>query len=93
MGTQMIVGSGDSVEQRDDVAIGASLLAPHVRYPDHRHRPEEVYLLLTAGRFQHDNSDWFEPGPGGTFHNEPNVLHAMVSGEVPLLAIWCLLQK
>ena len=86
----MIVGQG-GLEERSDIAIGASLLAPHVRYPDHTHAPEEIYLVLTPGRFQHGDSDWFEPGPGGTLHNEPNIKHAMASDEEPLLAIWCLM--
>jgi hypothetical protein len=85
----MIVGSG-GLEHRDDVMIGVSLLAPHVRYPDHNHSPEEVYLVLSPGRFKHGESDWFEPGIGGTFYNEPNIEHAMASGEVPLLALWYL---
>jgi len=88
-----IVGPERGLECRDDVAIGVSLLAPLVRYPDHQHAPEEVYLLLTPGRFQHGGSDWFEPGIGGTLHNEPNIRHAMVSQDAPLLAIWCLLLK
>ena len=87
----MIVGPSPSLEARDDVAIGVSLLAPHVRYPDHQHVPEEVYLLLTRGRFRHGESGWFEPGPGQTLHNEPNIKHAMASDEGPLLAVWCLL--
>lgn len=87
----MIVGPEGSIERRHDVAIGASLLAPLVRYPDHRHTPEEAYLLLTPGRFRHGDGDWCEPGAGGTFHNVPNIEHAMASGEAPLLAFWCLL--
>ena len=78
------------LEDREDLAIGASLLAPHVRYPDHNHAPEEVYLVLSPGRFQHGQSGWFEPGIGGTLYNKPNIKHAMASGEAPLLALWCL---
>jgi hypothetical protein len=88
-----IVGPERGLERRDDVWIGASLLAPLVRYPDHRHPPEEIYLLMTPGRFQHGTSDWFEPGAGGTLHNVPNIQHAMASHDVPLLAIWCLLLR
>ena len=29
--------------------VGISLMAPHVRYPDHRHPPEEVYVSLAGG--------------------------------------------
>jgi quercetin dioxygenase-like cupin family protein len=84
-----IVGT-EGLEHREDVVIGVSLLAPHVRYPDHNHSPEEVYLILSPGRFRHGESDWFEPGIGGTFYNEPNIVHAMASGEDPLLALWYL---
>lgn len=85
----LIVGP-NGVEERDDVWVGVSLLAPHVRYPDHNHAPEEVYLLLSDGKFQHGEDDWFEPGIGGKFYNTPNIRHAMASGNEPFFAIWCL---
>ncbi len=85
----MIVGP-NGYEERDDVWVGVSLLAPHVRYPDHNHGPEEVYLVLSNSKFQHGEEDWFEPGIGGQFHNTPNIRHAMASGDEPLFAIWCL---
>ncbi len=86
----MIVGPG-GVEDRSDIWIGLSLLAPDVRYPDHRHPPEEAYLVLTDGQFKHGERDWFTPGVGGTLYNEPDIVHAMRSTETePLLALWCL---
>lgn len=86
----MVIGPG-GLETRDDVQVGISLLAPNVRYPDHRHTPEETYLCLTPGEFKHgDTGDWFRPGIGGSFYNQPNMLHAMRSGDEPLLAVWCL---
>ena len=85
----MIVGPG-GLESRNDVHIGVSLLAPNVRYPDHNHAPEEVYLVLSPGRFQHGEFGWFEPGIGGTLYNEPNIRHAMASDEAPLFALWLL---
>lgn len=84
-----IVGPRD-LEDRNDLTIGASLLAPHVRYPDHSHSPEEVYFVLSPGRFQHGDSGWFEPGIGGTLYNRPSLKHAMASDNAPLLALWCL---
>ncbi len=77
-------------EAREDVWVGVSLLAPHVRYPDHNHGPEEVYLVLSKSKFQHGDEDWFEPGIGGQFYNTPNIRHAMASDDDPLFAIWCL---
>ncbi|QGX98689.1 transcriptional regulator [Roseovarius faecimaris] len=72
------------------VWLGVSLLAPGVRYPDHDHPPEESYLVFTEGGFWQEGRGWFTPGIGGTFYNRPGILHAMRSGEAPLLAMWAL---
>lgn len=85
----VIVGPG-GVERRNDVRLGVSLLAPNVRYPDHSHPPDETYLVLTDGAFRHGDDDWVEPGIGGTFYNSPGIVHAMRSGDTPLLAFWLL---
>jgi hypothetical protein len=86
----MVVGPG-GFEDRDDVWVGVSLLAPGTRYPDHKHSPEEVYLVLSPGDFRQGSAPWFAPGIGGTLYNEPNIVHAMRSGSAPLFALWCLL--
>lgn len=85
----MIVGPG-GIEHRPDAWIGLSLMAPHTRYPDHRHAPEETYLVLSQGEFRQADGEWFEPGIGGSFYNPPDILHAMRSGDTPLLALWAL---
>ena len=84
-----VIGKG-GLEERDDVCVGISLIAPGIQYPEHHHPPEEVYLVLSRGNWQKGGGDWWEPGIGGLVHNPPNVLHAMRSGSTPLLAIWCL---
>ncbi|QRM57889.1 dimethylsulfonioproprionate lyase family protein [Sinorhizobium sp. BG8] len=86
----LIVGP-DGLEDRGDVWFGASLMAPNVRYPDHDHAPEETYLVLSDGEFQHGDCDWFSPGIGGSFYNPPGIRHAMRSGSKPLFAFWALL--
>lgn len=86
----MIVGPG-GLEERSDVWIGVSLMAPHVRYPDHNHAPEEIYLVLSQGEFQHGTSEWFSPGIGGSFYNPPGIRHTMRSADTPLFAFWALL--
>jgi quercetin dioxygenase-like cupin family protein len=88
----VIIGQG-GLEERDDVAIGASLMSPHVRYPDHDHPPEELYMVLTQGRFQHGDDPWVDISSGGTFHNPPGIKHAMASGDMPLLAIWTMINR
>lgn len=78
------------IEVRNDVWIGMTLMAPNLRYPDHRHPPEEAYLALSSGEWWKEGDDWFAPGIGGTLYNAPNILHAMRSNADPFLAIWCL---
>jgi quercetin dioxygenase-like cupin family protein len=84
-----ITGS-EGLEIRSDVWIGVSLLAPHTQYPDHRHPPEEIYVVLSGGQWRQGIDPWHEPGIGGLVYNPPNVLHAMRSAEWPLLALWFL---
>ncbi len=75
----MVVGPG-GVEERQDLWLGVSLLAPHVRYPNHSHPPEETYLVLSEGEFMQEET-WFSPGIGGSFFNPPGIKHAMRSGD------------
>jgi quercetin dioxygenase-like cupin family protein len=85
----VIVGPG-GLEPRDDVLVGVSLMAPRLHYPDHRHPPEEIYLVLSKGQWRQGEGPWHEPGPGQVVFNPSNVVHAMRSADAPLLAIWCL---
>ena len=84
-----IVGA-DGVEVRHDVRVGVSLMAPHLQYPDHRHPPEEIYVVLSPGEWRQDANAWHEPGLGGLVYNPPNIVHAMRSLDAPLLAFWFL---
>ena len=85
----MILGPA-GLENRNDMWLGVSLMAPSVRYTDHAHAPEETYLVLSEGEFQQGEGDWFTPGVGGSFYNPPWIKHAMRSGPTPLFAFWAL---
>ncbi len=96
-GTDFAAGHANAVvvgptglERRQDVRVGISVMAPHIQYPDHRHPPEEVYVVLSPGAWRQGEGPWFEPGVGGIVHNPPDIVHAMKSGAAPLLAVWCL---
>jgi hypothetical protein len=80
----------EGLEIRRDVWIGVSLMAPNMRYPDHRHPPEEIYVVLSGGQWRQASGPWHEPGIGGLVYNPPNIVHAMRSTEQPLLALWFL---
>jgi quercetin dioxygenase-like cupin family protein len=85
----MLIGPG-GLEQREDVMVGVSLMAPGIVYPDHSHPPEEVYLAFTDGEWWNAEMDWTRPGPGGLIYNPPGILHAMRSGGTAFLALWLL---
>ncbi len=81
----------NGLETRSDLRIGISLMAPATRYPDHRHPPEEIYTVLSPGEWKQGVAGpWRSPGIGGFVHNTPNIVHAMRSTDMPLLAVWCL---
>ena len=85
----MLIGPG-GLEERSDVWVGATVMAPELVYPDHDHPPEEVYIALSPGEWWNAEMDWTEPGPGGIIYNPPGILHAMRSHAAPFLALWFL---
>lgn len=85
-----IVVGPDGLETREDVWLGVSLVGPNVRYPDHRHPPEETYLVISPGDFRQEHQEWVHVKKGETFYNPPNIVHAMRSSDLPLLAFWAL---
>lgn len=78
------------LEQRSDVWFGASLVAPRVQYIDHRHPPEEVYLVMSDGEWYREDRGWHSPGVGGIVYNSRDIVHAMRAGPRALLALWLL---
>ena len=78
------------LEQRSDVLVGASLVAPGVRYIDHRHPPEELYIVMSEGEWYREDRGWHTPGSGGIVYNPSNAIHSMRAGSTPLLALWLL---
>ncbi len=64
----MIIGPG-GLEARENVSLGVSLVGPNVRYPDHRHPPEETYLVISPGDFRQgrqSGSRWQRVKPSTT---------------------------
>jgi len=81
----------DALEQRSDVRVAISLMALGITYPDHRHLPEEVYIVLSEGEWRQESAPWRTPGIGGIVYNPHDIVHAMRSSRSSsLLAIWCL---
>jgi len=66
---------------------GFYLMGPNVLYPSHNHAPREVYLIMTPGvEWALDEGDWFPVQPGELIFHSPWQMHAMRSGDQPVLA-------
>ena len=78
------------LELHDEVTIGASLIAPNVTFPNHRHQPEEIYVAMSCSEWYNEEDDWYLPETGSLIYHRPNIIHAMRSLDQPFLAIWCL---
>lgn len=85
-----IIAGSEGIEIRHDMRFGVSLMAPHTRYPDHHHPPEEIYVVLSDGEWHQAGRPWHTPGIGGLVYNPPDIVHAMRSADAPLLALWFL---
>ncbi len=81
------------IEERKDVWLGVTLVGPNVRYPDHRHTPEETYLVMSEGDFRQGRNDWVHVSTGETFYNPHNIVHSMRTQAQPLLVFWALREK
>ena len=84
-----IIGQ-EGLEKRGDVTVGITLVAPNIQYPDHRHPPQEIYIVLSDGGWRQGNGNWSSPGLGGLVYNPGNITHSMRASSNPLLAVWCL---
>lgn len=73
------------------LTLGIAVLQPDCVYPIHQHPPAEFYLVLSDGQWYREDRGWWRPGRGGVVLNPPHCLHAMRSGESPLVAVWGLL--
>jgi hypothetical protein len=84
----VIVGPG-GMEERSDVRLGLTLMAPYSRFPDHVQFHSRVFMLLSDGEVCLDDSNWFRAIAGTIFFNEAGRKFAMRCTAEPLLAIWC----
>lgn len=56
-------------------------------YPEHRHEPEEFYLVLAGtATFRAAGRPDIAAGPGDIIHHQPNQSHGFETGRHPLLA-------
>lgn len=75
--------------------VGLMLVGPDGTYPEHQHRPSEVYLVLGGdAHWRYGGSDEFRPRScGDVVHNHPHDLHQLWTGHGPTVAMWVLYDR
>lgn len=73
----------------DAVAAGFLLLGPETEYPAHRHRAEEIYVVLSGtAAWMRDGADAGALPPGSIIHHPSLMLHAVRTSHEPLLTFY-----
>lgn len=72
---------------------GVMLLGPGAGYPEHQHRPAEVYLVLHGSRrWRFGGSDrYLKVDQGQVLSNSSMDIHGIEAGDDTLLALWVLM--
>ncbi|TCV66188.1 dimethylsulfonioproprionate lyase family protein [Pseudomonas fluorescens] len=73
-----------------NLMLGVTVMRPGLTYPEHRHRPEELYIALSDSEWWRESAFWHRPGIGGTVHSPGNHFHSMRSGNTHHLSLWLL---
>ncbi len=73
----------------DDFLLGVLMLGPGRHYRDHYHPAPELYWPLTsASQWSVDSGPFVEKPQGATIWHAPMAMHATMTAETPLLAVW-----
>ncbi|MGH0237094.1 dimethylsulfonioproprionate lyase family protein [Sinorhizobium meliloti] len=84
----ILAGPG-GLEERSDVCLGVSIMAPYTRFPDHEEITPRVVLALSKGEFRSDSGEWCKQGIGSLICNSAGCKFAMRCTSQPLLILWC----
>ncbi|UCH41412.1 MAG: hypothetical protein JSU67_07025 [Gammaproteobacteria bacterium] len=87
--------SGPDSPIRCDVPLcGYLIMGPGITYPDHRHAPPEIYLVMTPGsQWCLDSGEWFDVAPGDLIFHDSWQKHATRTSHQPLLAFVAWLER
>ncbi|WP_158704443.1 dimethylsulfonioproprionate lyase family protein [Rhizobium sp. NXC24] len=83
----ILVGPG-GLEERSDVRMGVTLLAPYTRFPDHWLTYSRVILPISQGEFRIETGEWQRVEPGSLqFHPTGHPIAIRCTSK-PFLALW-----
>lgn len=73
----------------DKIICGLFLMGKHQLYPEHYHPAQETWVILSGNaEWKSGDGDWQIKQPSDWFTYTENQVHAMKTGDEPLLALW-----
>lgn len=70
-------------------AFGIAVIGPGCHYPEHRHGPAEIYLVLAGhAEWHYPPAPWRRHGPGAAVLTPPGAWHAIRTGEACLVMLY-----
>jgi len=88
----VIVGPG-GLEERSDVRIGVTVLAPYTRFPDHTQYQGRAFLALSTMEFVTGSENWVKLSLGGVAYSGAGEVTAVRCTTKPLLMLWCNIER
>lgn len=79
----------DGIEERSDVRVGVTIMAPYTRFPDHELTTSRLVLALSDGEFWSECSGWWRSQIGAAICQPVGGQFAMRCGARPFLMLWC----
>ena len=72
--------------------VGILYIKAGAQFPPHRHKPQELYYIISGqGLWRWGGNTQPQPvGPGEVLYNNPYDYHFAISGESPVVALYCL---
>ncbi|QDQ88467.1 cupin domain-containing protein [Alcaligenaceae bacterium SJ-26] len=70
------------------ICLGLTAISPHTRYPEHAHPAVETYLVLDGHAHWRIGHEEMTVGPGNFILHPGGAVHAMETGDTPLLAAY-----
>ncbi|MGO6882995.1 dimethylsulfonioproprionate lyase family protein [Rhizobium ruizarguesonis] len=84
----VLFGPG-GIEERNDVRIGVTILAPYTRFPDHTQYQPRAFLALSPMEFCTESDSWKRLHAGEIAYSGAGEVVAMRCTAKPLLMLWC----
>ncbi|QRM57886.1 dimethylsulfonioproprionate lyase family protein [Sinorhizobium sp. BG8] len=83
-----VAGPG-GLEERADVQVGLTVMAPYCRFPDHKHPRRRLMLFLSNAEVSLNDGEWEKKRVGGVQLVDAGEKFAIRCTAEPMLAVWC----